>query len=183
MSVPVPVTTLGIILLGHACLDAYARCGTAVSAEAKAGTRAASAIVRAAEDSQTLFGAKAGAISRLHELANECEAPGWDGAGAAAVEPQALRNAEDFLRALPPGVPLPEIAAEPDGSISFDWIQSRHRLFSLSVGSRHRLAYAWLDGTDRGHGVDGFDGTSVPPRVLFGIQSVAPHRNASVGIA
>ena len=176
-------TTAGICWLGYAALNAYARPGSAVSAEAQAVTRAASALVRSAEDSQILFGGKAAVISRLRALANDCAEQGWDGHQACAIDPGALQNAEDFVRALPEGFPAPEFAPEPDGSISLDWIQSRRRLFSLSVGSSNRLAYAWLDGADKGHGVARFDGFSVPSRVLSGIQSILNNGNASLRTA
>ena len=122
-------------------------------------------------------------ISRLRAFANDCAEQGWDGHEACAIDPQALQKAEDFMRALPEGFPTPECAPEPDGSISFDWIQSRHRLFSLSVGSSNRLAYAWLDGTDKGHGVARFDGFSVPPRVLSEIQAILANGNTPFRIA
>jgi hypothetical protein len=136
-----------------------------------------------AESSQTLFGEKSAVISRLRALANECAEQGWDGGDALAIDRVALQNAEDFVRALPEGFPVPECAPEPDGWISLDWIESRHRFFSLSVGSSSRLAYAWLDGADKGHGVARFDGLSVPPRVLSGILSILNHEYASLGIA
>ena len=129
-------------------------------------------IVRFAERSQALFGRKNETISRLHALANDCADDDWDGNGAYAIEPATLLNAQDFVRALPNDVPLPECAPEPDGSISLDWIQSRNKFFSLSVGCNNRLAYAWLDGTDKGHGVVRFDGTSIPSRVLKEIKSI-----------
>lgn len=146
-------------------------------------SRAAAAVVELAESSQSLFGEKAAAISQLMALANDCAEQGWDGDGACAIHPRALQNAEDFVRALPENFPVPEFAPEPDGSISLDWIQSRHRLFSLSVSSSNRLAFAWLDGADRGHGVARFDGLSVPLRVLSGIQSIVKHGNAPLRIA
>jgi hypothetical protein len=77
--------------------------------------------------------------------------------------------AAEFIRVLPEDVPLPEFAPEPDGSLSLDWIQSRHRLFTLSVAPNIRLPYAWVDGADSGHGVARFDGETVPPRILDGI--------------
>jgi len=146
-------------------------------------SKAASAIVELAERSQSLFGEKAAAISQLMALANDCAEQGWDGDGACAIHPTALQNAKDFLRALPESFPMPEFAPEPDGAISLDWIHSRHRLFSLSVGSSNRLAFAWLDGADRGHGVARFDGLSVPLRVLSEIQSIFNHGNAPLRIA
>ncbi len=118
------------------------------------------------------FGAKANAISRIWALANECSQPDWDGYGASPLDERAALAAVDFIRALPEGVPLPDLAPEPDGSISLDWIQSRNRLFSLSVAPGNRLVYAWLDGADRGHAVARFDGVCVPPRILSGIERI-----------
>jgi hypothetical protein len=106
------------------------------------------------------------AISDIGAMAMECSAPGWDGEAAEPISTVAVVRGTKLVRALPDGFELPEFAPEPDGSISLDWIQSRNRLFSVSVGASDRLAYAWLDGTDRGHGVTGFDGDRVPPVIL-----------------
>jgi hypothetical protein len=158
--------------LGYAALNPYARPSSAVSAEAQTVAQAASNLVKLAEASQVLFGGRAAAISRLRAMANECAEEGWDGEDARPIDPVALRNSEDLLRALPEDFPVPEFAPEPDGSISLDWIESRHRLFSMSVGTSNRLAYAWLDGADKGHGVARFDGFSLPSRILFAIRSI-----------
>jgi len=176
-------TSIGICCLGYAALNPYARVGSAISAEAEAVTRAASALVRSSEESQILFGRRATAISHLRTLGNECAESGWDGADAYAIHSVALRNAENFVRALPEDIPMPEFAPEPDGSISLDWIPSRHRLFSMSVSTGNRLAFAWIDGADRGHGVARFDGLIVPARVLTGIRSILSYGNAAVRVA
>lgn len=173
---PEPVsTTVGLCYIGYATLSAYARQGSALSAEAAAVSQAAAALVRSAEDMHSLFGRKSTAISSLREMAGDCCEAGWDGESAAPVNRLALAGAEAFIRALPEEYPLPDCAPEPDGSISLDWIASRRRLFSLSVGHGPRLAYAWLDGSDKGHGVAVFDGVSIPQRVLSEIQSVVRH--------
>lgn len=169
--------------MGYAALTPYARRGSAVSAEAQVVTRAAGEIIQSVEMSQMLFGEKSAALSRLTELSDECAVEGWDGGEAFALDEMAVRNAGDLVRALPKGVPLPEFAPEPDGSISLDWIQSRHRLFSVSVGRNNRLAYAWLDGSDSGHGVAGFDGLNIPLLVLAGIQSILSCGHASLRAA
>ena len=96
------------------------------------------------------------------------------------VETGALQKAEDLIRTLPEGFPLPEVAPEPDGSLSMDWIRSPYRLYSLSIGQVNRLAYAWLDGTDKGHGVVGFDGISLPSRVLSDIERTMNNGYASL---
>lgn len=167
------------MVVGHAAIGAYARGNSAVSAEAFAVRKAASVLVESAERSQVLFGPKSAALSRLRELATECDEADWDGAEGAAVDERAVMNAEDIVRALPIGVPLPEFAPEPDGAISLDWIQSRTRIFSVSVGAGPRLAYAWLDGSDRGHGVSRFDGERIPARVLDAIRGIVTYGNPS----
>ena len=121
------------------------------------------------------------AIARIRDLASECARSGWDGAEARAISPAAALKAQELLRALPGDLPLPEVAPEPEGSISFDWICARDRVFSLSVCEEDRLAYAWLDGPDRGHAVARFDGRSVPPRILQGIEGIVKGVYAAVG--
>lgn len=173
---PEPVsTTVGLCCLGYAALGAYARQGSGVSAEAAALSRAAFAVVRSAEELQSLFGRKAACLSSLRAMADECSGKGWDGEEAEPVDRMALARAESFIRALPEDCPLPECAAEPDGGISLDWIVSCRRLFSLSMGTGNQLAFAWLDGSDKGHGVAAFDGSIIPPRILSGIQSITGH--------
>jgi hypothetical protein len=164
-------------------LHAVASGGSATSLEARAVHQAAGEVVRLAERSQALFGEKAAALSRLAALATECGEQGWDGENASPIDSNAVLMAERFLRALPDGIPMPEFAPEPDGSISLDWIQSRSRLFSLSISHSNRLAYAWLDGTDKGHGVARFDGQNVPLRILDGVKSIVRPGHAGLRAA
>ena len=167
-----PVSTLGV-LLAFAPPYSFARSGSAISAEAHAVQKAANIVVNSVERSHALFGHKANAISQIWTLANECSAPDWDGNGALPLVHSAVFQAAAFIRALPKGVPLPEFAPDPDGSISLDWIASRNRHFSLSVGTSDRLPYAWLDGSDRGHAVARFDGEIIPSRILEGIKAIS----------
>lgn len=168
-------------LSGLSALHALAREGSAVSTAAQTVRQAASDVVEHVERSQALFGSKADAISRIWSLANECAEADWNGEGAASINRTAVFNAIAFIRLLPDSLPLPEFAPEPDGSISLDWMRSRSRIFSLSVGATDRLAYAWLDGTDKGHGVARFDGEVVPPRILDGIISIVNDANVALG--
>ena len=177
---PFSTSALGIYLVGYAALHTYTRGSSAISSKARAVREAASAVVESAERSQVLFGEKSVAISQIMVLANECAEVGWDGNEAAPIDSTAVHTAAEFIRAMPNDLPLPEFAPEPDGSISLDWIQSRNRLFSLSVGSTNRLAYAWLDGSDKGHGVARFDGERIPSRVIEGIIGIMNHGNATL---
>jgi hypothetical protein len=159
-------------LSGHLMLQSLAGGRSAISSEARAVNDAATEVVKSTERSMALFGKKNAALYRLMELVQECAESGWDGGKAAAIDQIAVSTVEDFIRSLPDDVPLPEFAPEPDGSISLDWIASRTRLFSLSVGHSNRLPYAWLDGADKGHGVVRFDGRNVSPRILDAIKYI-----------
>jgi len=123
---------------------------------------------------KTPSSAKSDAISRLEALADE-----FTKEGTITVHPSVVLRAERFLRALPDDVLLPEFALDPDGSISLDLIESRNRLFSLSVGQNDRFAYAWLDGTNQGHGVEKFDGQQIPRRIMDGITAIINNGSAS----
>jgi hypothetical protein len=155
---PIPAISLAAFTALHA--SAYDV--NAVSPEAQVVRNHAWRVLESLEQSQALFGAKTEALSQLRALIAE----------EAKVDAASALIAEDFIRALPDEIPLPEFGVDPDGSISLDWMPSRSRIFSLSVGSNSRLAYAWLDGTDKGHAVARFDGQTVPDRVLKGIISI-----------
>lgn len=173
----------GLVSLGHTWLYPYVRKGSAVSEEAETIRVAASKLARSAESSQALFGDKQVVLSELQTIAEDCSDDDWDNSGAMAIDAAALQKAEDAIRSLPDGFPLPEVAPEPDGSLSMDWIRTPYRLYSLSVGPINRLAYAWLDGTDKGHGVVGFDGVRLPERILSDIERIIRDTDAAVRIA
>lgn len=80
---------------------------------------------------------------------------------------------QGFIQALPPWVPAPEFAVDPDeGAISLEWYAGPSRVFSASVRHSSRMACAGLDGTDSWHGVAQFDGAKVPDFVLQSIQRI-----------
>jgi hypothetical protein len=170
-------------LSGQLALQALVGGGSAVSPEADTVHKAATKVAESTEQSIALFGAKAVALSQLAAMAAECADDGWDGDVAVGIDPVALSSAKRLVRALPDDVPVPEFSPEPDGSISLDWIRSRTRLLSLSIGRSDRLAYAWLDGTDKGHGVARFDGRNVPSRVLEAIEGIVGQRHAGLRAA
>ena len=89
-------------------------------------------------------------LTKLNRLSVECSEDDWDGYGAESVKATALLRAEAFVRALPDNIPLPEVSVEPDGAVAFDWMPLPSKTFTLSVSGSNRLAYAWIDGTDRG---------------------------------
>jgi len=177
---PEPLLTAFGVCLGYAAIYGYGRSSTAISAEAISTTAKVARLIESKENSQALFGKKSAAIFALREIASECSEDDWDGNGAAGVDPLAAWNTEEFIRTLPDDFPTPEPAAEPDGSISLDWIRSSNQIFSISVGTSNRLACAWLDGTERGHAVMNFDGVNLPHRFLSEIQPIVRYGKPSL---
>lgn len=101
------------------------------------------------------------ALESLDEVQEECSSENWNGEGAKAVTPAVRARAERFLRSLPSSFPPPEVAADPDGEISFEWYKDARRLFSVSVGLGQKLNYAGIFGNNTVHGTAHFeDGVS-----------------------
>jgi hypothetical protein len=167
---------------GYAALYAYGCQTNAVSAEASEMGAKADALVKFAEGSRALFETKANAINDLRALALDWLEQVREH-GDPTIDPASLENVESFIRALPNEVAMPEVSVEPDGCISLDWIRSRHRMLSLSIGTTARIAYAWLDGTDRGHGVASFNGATVPRDILSHLEALVGIEDASVRAA
>jgi len=63
-------------------------------------------------------------------------------ADEARIAPSVVPHALAFASLIPAGYPHPEIAADPDGEVSFDWLGRSERILSVSVGPNGRLAFA-----------------------------------------
>jgi len=166
----VPLVIDGAPGAGYPALLPLIQESGALSTEAATVRHLATEAMESGEISIALFGPKSEAIMDIWSLFDESR-----GKQAEQIEPMSLRTvnlAMDFIRALPDDVPLPELAIEPDGSIEMDWIRSRSTIFSLSVGEGQRLAYAWVDGAERGHAVVFFDRASVPWRILQDLKRI-----------
>ena len=81
-------------------------------------------------------------------------------------------RATSLLRSLPSEMAVPEVGADPDGSISMEWSRSPRNVLSLNVGLTDALAYAWLDGAERGHAVAIYEDGAFPERVLQQIRMI-----------
>jgi len=137
--------------------------------------RVESVIHRAAKSldrSVALNGAFHEVIADLSEVAEECRESDWDGYGAMPLQNEAAVKAEQFLYALPTWVKTPEVVPEADGSVALIWDAGRRRIFSVSLQPDPRVTYALLDGTSKAHGVEYFDGRSVPESLLESIRRV-----------
>ena len=95
----------------------------------------------------------------------------------APVEPETAAHAIRFAVLLPKSQAIPEISADPDGDISFDWIGKTGNMFSVSVDRNGRLAYAGRFGDNsKIHGIEQLFQTC-PPEILRGIERTAEQHN------
>lgn len=101
----------------------------------------------------------------LWKLLEECSCEDWDGYGAKPVEFETFLEAVRFAETLPNQFPNPEISADPDGEISFDWDEGPRSVFSVSVGKHKNLNYAGLYGTNKNYGTEYF-GNELPKTIL-----------------
>ncbi len=96
-------------------------------------------------------GPMAATLSLLAELARL--GPGWDGYGADPIGAPCLANVSAVLAALPAGTPGPEIAPNPNGTLTLDWVVGGYSL-SFEIGAA-RYSAIWESAagvqTDEGH--------------------------------
>lgn len=168
--------TLSGLLLGWPVLSGYGRTSSAVSDEAGIISKAADMVGDSAQRSQVIYGMKAALSSDLIHLAMESIGDGTE----TPISSRTLSAAMEFVRAMPSSWPPPEFAIEPDGGISIDWVSSPHRQLSISVSERRRIAFAWQDGSNRGHGVAQFDGLRVPREIDDLRRAIVSNENPSI---
>jgi len=95
-------------------------------------------------------------IENLLEVKSEHSVDNWDGYDAKAINDNSYKNAWQFALSLPPNLPIPEIYIEPDGEVVFEWYEDKRKVFSISIGSENKLAYAGLFGVNKTYGVEYF---------------------------
>ena len=162
-------------------IGVLARLRSGVSGSAEEVDRKLGDVFTSSQRSRALFGSKSDAISAVWAVATEAAEEDWNGEGALAVHGVAAANALVSFKRFPHLCNARSLA-EPDGGISLDWIQSRTRIFSVSIGCNRCLPFAWLDGTSRGYGVVSFDGEDMPNRVLDEISKIRIDGTSSSGL-
>ncbi len=103
----------------------------------------------------------------LPEIENLCVASDET---STPVDLDTIRAAKQFAYSLPRFGPLPEVSADPDGEISFDWAGPSGEMFSVSVNKQNRLAYAgWFGEKSRIHGIEQL-AEGCPQQIVRGIE-------------
>ncbi len=107
----------------------------------------------------------------LSEIESECTGDNWE-EGAVGVKKLTIIKAKEFLKALPKRFQTPEIEAEKNGSISFEWYRNPKQIFVVRINDLGVLKYAGLFGPVKStRGTSYFDGY-VPDEVLELIKRV-----------
>ena len=107
----------------------------------------------------------------LADVWDECRVPDWDGYNGFPVSWDAYNNAKRFLLAIPLGVPVPSVGAEPAGNVTLEWHHSRRRSLTVSISPNNELFYAALLGPGRACGTEFFY-DEVPSTILELIERV-----------
>ena len=110
-------------------------------------------------------------LNQLGKVFSECSSEGWDGYGAAPVSIETFGYAFLLIESLPPGFPTPEIGADPDGHLNFEWYRDPRHLVSVSISPEGMLYYAALIGEDKKHDSVAFTG-EIPKKICDIIHEV-----------
>ena len=112
------------------------------------------------------------ALQQLDRVYDECSEPAWDGYEADPISLDTYLEARKLLSMIPVSLPQPEISAEPDGEIGFEWYKDRYSVFVVSVGGNNILTYAALFGKDcKANGTE-FLGRALPPSIVPNVKRV-----------
>lgn len=111
----------------------------------------------------------------LHELSTieiDCTSANWDGDEANEVMQATISKAKELLHSLPRAFQAPEVEAETNGSISFEWYKTPKNIFVVRINEFGELKYAGLFGpVERRRGTSYFDGY-VPKDIIQMIKKV-----------
>jgi hypothetical protein len=91
-------------------------------------------------------------LDQVYELAMDCCQDNWDGECARRISPEAVQAARRFIHALPGAYPPPQVLADPDGWLAFEWYAAPGRSLFVSVDPDYQVHYAAESGASRQHG-------------------------------
>jgi hypothetical protein len=113
------------------------------------------------------------ALAELEDVVTEASCQGWDGYDAKPVNLDAYSQAQLFLKALPTTARLPEVSADPDGDIAFDWVFGPQKALSVSIGPTGRCSFAWMLGQRRMRGTEWLEHEAIPENIANALSQLA----------
>jgi hypothetical protein len=111
-------------------------------------------------------------LNELSDIESECRFDNWDEEDASKVAKTTISKAKELLLSLPKALQSPDIEAEINGSISFEWYKTNKLVFVVMINELGVLKYAGLFGPiERRRGTSYFDGF-IPEDILAMIKKV-----------
>jgi hypothetical protein len=101
-------------------------------------------------------------------------ADNWDGVGSKRVELSTYKYAQQFLQFVPNYIALPDIVADTDGEILFEWDYGPQQVFAVSIDKYGTLSYAGLFSRRKVHGREPFS-APLPSAILSGFEQLSNH--------
>ena len=166
------ISTIGYGAFACGYFHQLLRGNSGVSEESRALEKAATQLVSKSREAVSLNTAKNALVSRLWAMVEECSEADGNGYEAAPLSLAAVGQALEFIGAWPLENDLPDCAPEPDGSVNLEWIYTKHRRATVSLDGSARLAFAWLDGANKGRGVAAFQDGKVPHGIVESVRSI-----------
>lgn len=80
----------------------------------------------------------------IYALLDTAGKQNWDGEGADPVTEDTVTVAARIVKELPSNVGIPEISADPEGSVEFDWYLDNGTMFTISIGKTGDIAISGL---------------------------------------
>lgn len=106
----------------------------------------------------------------LNDVAMTASVNNWDGYGAEPVNEFSFFLAKSFLHKLPSTYPKPEISVDPDGEISFEWLNGDDKIFSISFSEKNEISFAGIFSTGEIHGIEEFSEYEIPKKIFENIK-------------
>ena len=107
----------------------------------------------------------------IRSLLESAGIPNWNGEGAMPVSKEAVNVAVGIIDKLPGEIAEPNIYADADGNIEFDWELENGTMFTLSVGGKGDIAVSSVrrDSADRLSAIEKDEEGISPDLVDFGL--------------
>lgn len=111
-------------------------------------------------------------LESLYDIFKNRREANWDGYNAEPIGENAYFEAMKLIEMLPSRLSLPEIIAEPNGSIGLEWYKDPYRLFVVTVRGDNTVTYAGVFGKgNEAYGGENF-GESIPHTIIQNINRV-----------
>jgi len=96
-------------------------------------------------------------LKRVDELYRTCSKSNWDNEGSRALYRSVRRPAEKLIESLPSTFPYPDINADDDGDLLFEWYKTQKDFFIVTVTTQNRMTYLSFRGDDISKGNIAFE--------------------------